>query len=56
MLAREMGASICPIAVCNKNDSFHRMLRTNERKMKTVEVSKAPAMDISVGLLGKYCI
>ena len=43
-----MGVPILPVGVCNKNDSFYQMILTNKRLLRNVEVSKAPAMDISV--------
>ena len=51
MIAREMGVPIYPVGVCNKNDSFYEMVTSGNRVMKDVEVSIAPAMDISVSVI-----
>jgi len=48
MIAREMGIPISAVGVCNKNDSFYQMVTSSNRIMKDVQVSIAPAMDISV--------
>ena len=48
MIGRSMGVPIYPVGVCNKNDSFYQMVVSNRRELKEVQVSVAPAMDISV--------
>ncbi|CAK8684998.1 unnamed protein product [Clavelina lepadiformis] len=48
VLARDMRLPIQPVGVSNKNDSFHKMMKFNERVLSNVSVSLAPAMDIAL--------